>query len=152
MRYSDYGPSLLEHLLLSNHNVPINTKKKDFDEKNIDAAIISAVLQETRDFLVNNQAKGFILQKVRTAYFFPPFLFRAVETEGGSQGGLVPLPSFCINTAPSTWPAQYILDPLAIGNPKIFIFPRPCSLSQRLKVIQGFDFKGKYCVFYETSK
>ena len=68
MRYSDYGPALLEHLLLSNHNVPINTKKKDFDEKNIDAAIISAVLQETRDFLVNNQAKGFILQKVRTTY------------------------------------------------------------------------------------
>ena len=68
MRYSDYGPALLEHLLLSNHNVPINTKKKDFDEKNIDAAIISAVLQETRDFLVNNRAKGFILQKVRTTY------------------------------------------------------------------------------------
>ena len=68
VRYSDYGPALLEHLLLSNHNVPINTKKKDFDEKNIDAAIISAVLQETRDFLVNNQAKGFILQKVRTTY------------------------------------------------------------------------------------
>ena len=78
VRYSDYGPALLEHLLLSNHNVPINTKKKDFDEKNIDAAIISAVLQETRDFLVNNQAKGFILQKVRTTYlltwtFFPIF-------------------------------------------------------------------------------
>ena len=68
VRYSDYGSALLEHLLLSNHNVPINTKKKDFDEKNIDAAIISAVLQETRDFLVNNQAKGFILQKVRTTY------------------------------------------------------------------------------------
>ena len=77
VRYSDYGPALLEHLLLSNHNVPINTKKKDFDEKNIDAAIISAVLQETRDFLVNNQAKGFILQKVRTTYLL---LFRLLPS------------------------------------------------------------------------
>ena len=58
-----YGPALLEHLLLSNHNVPINTKKKDFGE-NIDA-IISDVLHEARDFLIKNKAKGIILQKVR---------------------------------------------------------------------------------------
>ena len=71
-----YGPALLEHLLLANHNVQSNTKKKDFGE-NIDAGLISAVLQEAQDFLVNNKAKGVILQKVR---LFSTFFFVCLTT------------------------------------------------------------------------
>ena len=61
--YCAYGPAVLEHLLLAHFGVPINTKKRDFDE-NIDA-VISDVLQRARDFLVNNPKKGFILQVIR---------------------------------------------------------------------------------------
>lgn len=84
-----YGPALLEHLLLA-HGIPINKKKKDWNEENIQA-IISSVLQEARDFLVNNQSKGFILEKLekksdgsvlRTNQEFHPFKFRQHDKGG----------------------------------------------------------------------
>ena len=83
-----YGPGLLEHLLLANHDgLPINKKKRDFEE-DIEA-IISEVLLAASNFLNNETtSKGFILQKLetrsdgselKTNTEFHPFLFKQHE-------------------------------------------------------------------------
>ena len=62
--YCPPGPALLEHLFLSK-GIVINKKKRDFDE-NIEL-IIADVLKEAQTFLANNQAKGFLIQKIEAS-------------------------------------------------------------------------------------
>jgi predicted ribosome quality control (RQC) complex YloA/Tae2 family protein len=80
-----YGPALLEHLLLQNHGLAINTKKRDLKDDIV--PILGQVLKDANAFLETNAAKGYITQKIehvstgelRTNVEFHPFAFKQHE-------------------------------------------------------------------------
>ncbi len=59
--YFDYGPALLEHLLLSNGLSP-HTKVRDFDVEKHGGSLVGA-LKKAEDFLNVHTPEGYILQK-----------------------------------------------------------------------------------------